>query len=85
MRAAKRWWQSKGIWGSLGAGLTGVIQAVETVDAYLAAHQDVQVGLIAIAQALWQNPVSVVTIVMSFLAWYGRAFAETTVVRNKVL
>jgi len=79
MEYAKVWWKSRGVWGSLAGGLTGAWTFFEGVKTYAEAHQGEAATLLHAAQATYDNASSVIVILSSFLAWYGRVYATHTI------
>jgi len=77
----KNWWQSKGIWGTLIAALSGLITLVTGGHGLDPADQAF------LSMQAWNlvNAVSsIVTIVAAILGWYGR-WKATTTISNKVV
>ncbi len=84
MEESKKWYASKGIWGSLIAGGTGAAMLVQGVIAYLDANPDAPKTIITALQAVAHNGEAVLTVVAAFFAWYGRWKADKTI-SNKPL
>lgn len=84
MDDAKKWWASRGIWGSLVAGVSGGLSFYAGVKGYIADHPQDTVTLARSAQAIWDNAASAAVVIGAFVSWIGR-WKATKTIDNKML
>ncbi len=79
MEDVKKWYSSKGIWGSIVAGISLVWMLFESIHGFVDAHPDMERGVGEIITALGQNPAAIVGIIGAFFAWFGRWKADSKI------
>lgn len=79
MENTKSWYLSKGVMGSALSGLGGIAMVVQAMMDFFQQNPDAAVGISNLIQVLMHNPMDIVVIIGSFVAWYGRMSAKTTI------
>lgn len=79
METTKKWFQSRGIWGSLIAGAAAMWNLFEGVHRFVDANPNLERGVGTFIEAMASDPSAMVIIVGAFFAWLGRWKADSKI------
>jgi hypothetical protein len=84
MEGEKKWYASRGIWGSLIGMATGIISFYSGMKGYIADHPTDIITIQNSAKAIYENGSSIIIIVSAFIGWVGRWKATETISKDKI-